>query len=310
MKANDVNLVDSAEPTYKPGKANKIFVLYHDPCTDGMGAKYAAWKKFGGGAKYIGVDYKKPAPVEVMQADKDTEVYIVDFAYPKDILREIYTKAAKLVVLDHHKTAQEALAGEPYAIFDMNRSGAVLAWEYFFPDQEVPTLLQMIQDRDLWKWQISGSRNVLNYLELFPQMETWDTEFVPLRGDVYRKGTYISMYQDALIEKALNARNLKFFEYGDATGAITNSTVFPSEIGNLLCVKFGVDIAITYTIGPGGEVFFSFRSNRDGSNYDVSILAKLYGGGGHRNAAGAAKGTLRDLMGFLDRPSIERKRID
>src|SRR3989344_1169898 len=34
----------------------KIAVLYHKGCTDGFGAAWAAWKKFGARAEYLGVE--------------------------------------------------------------------------------------------------------------------------------------------------------------------------------------------------------------------------------------------------------------
>jgi oligoribonuclease NrnB/cAMP/cGMP phosphodiesterase (DHH superfamily) len=256
-----------------------------------MGAKYAAWKKFGDKAEYIGVNYGKPLP----RIENGSDVYIIDFSYPKEILRELNGRSSKLLVLDHHKTAQEDLAGEPYAIFDMDRSGAVLAWNYFFPDSTVPTLLEMIQDMDLWKWKIPGTRNIMNFLEILgDDVSTWD-QLVPLRGGVYSKGGYISQYQDRLLEKQVHKDNIAFRNIGKHKVGILNTSVYPSEIGSWICINCNVDYSMTWNMDSTNVVRLSFRSVGD---FDVSEIAKLYGGGGHRNASGA-RTTPDKLMGIL-----------
>jgi oligoribonuclease NrnB/cAMP/cGMP phosphodiesterase (DHH superfamily) len=256
-----------------------------------MGAKYAAWKKFGDKAEYIGVNYGKPLPL----IPDRSEVYIIDFSYPKEVLRELNDRSASLVVLDHHKTAQKDLEGEPYVIFDMDRSGAVLAWNYFFPDAPVPTLLEMIQDRDLWKWKIPGTRNVLNFLEIVgDDVSTWD-QLVPLRGGVYSKGGYISQYQDKLLEKQVHKDNLMFRTLSGHRVGILNTSVFPSEIGSWICNNCNVDYSMTWNVDGEGVVRLSFRSVGD---FDVSEVARVYGGGGHKNAA-RGRTDLKTLMEIL-----------
>lgn len=260
-----------------------IYVLFHHPCSDGMGAKYAAWKKFGDSANYIGVNYGQPLP----EIPRGSDLYIIDFSYPKDVLRNLNGRMNKLLVLDHHKTAQEDLAGEPYAVFDMDRSGAVLAWNYFHPGVPVPTLLQMIQDRDLWQWKIPHSKPVLEFLRVHgDDVKTWDTIIEP--GEhVIEVGKYLNRYKDSLVAQAVKPEEIKFTTINGYKVAIRNGHYFPSEIGSELCKKYSVDFSITYFITNEGVVSLSFRSI---GNKDVSKIAKVLGGGGHKNAAGARIG--------------------
>lgn len=263
----------------------KIYVLYHHPCMDGMGAKYAAWKKFGDKAEYIGVNYNQPVP----QLEPGSVVYIIDFSYPKDILRGMQKVMSELVVLDHHKTAQEDLAGEPYAIFDMNRSGAVMAWDYFFPGVEAPKLLQIIQDRDLWKFKFPETRHVFNYMNLHgDDVTTWD-EVIKLPGYVVGKGSLITKYQEQLTRNSSKTDMVKVIQWSvvpNVKAGLLNSTNFPSEIGESIVKnpELGVDFSITYFIDKEGVVNLSFRSIGD---FDVGAIAKSFGGGGHKDASGA-----------------------
>ena len=139
-----------------PPRQGRIYVLYHASCADGFGAAYAAWKKLGSQAKYIPVSYHEYLP----DMRENSEVYILDLSYPRDVLIDLNARMKKVIVLDHHKTAQENLRGLVFAKFDMEKSGAVLAWEYFHPDKEVPILLEYVQDRDLWQWNLLNSQEV------------------------------------------------------------------------------------------------------------------------------------------------------
>ena len=61
-------------------------------------------------------------------------------------------KVNKLLIIDHHKSAERELSDIPdnLKIFDMNHSGAMLTWFYFYPNVESPLLIKYIEDRDIW----------------------------------------------------------------------------------------------------------------------------------------------------------------
>ena len=98
-------------------------VLYHAECADGFGAAWAIWKRFPE-VRFLPVKHGEPHPKDL----RGERVVIVDFSYARPVLEEIAKEATSLLVLDHHITAEQALAGLPFAYFDQNRSGAVLAW--------------------------------------------------------------------------------------------------------------------------------------------------------------------------------------
>ena len=134
--------------------------LYHANCNDGSGAALAAWMRFGDeGHEYIPVQYGAPPP----EIAKGESVCILDFSYSREVLREMAKTANSILVLDHHKTAQEALS-EPFdkelnisTEFDMSKSGAVLTWEKFHPGKPLPELFAYLQDRDLWRFELDGT---------------------------------------------------------------------------------------------------------------------------------------------------------
>jgi oligoribonuclease NrnB/cAMP/cGMP phosphodiesterase (DHH superfamily) len=263
---------------------SKIYVLYHHFCSDGSGAKYAAWKKFGDQATYLGVNYGQAMP----EIEDGCEVYIADFSYPKAQLRALAARSSKLVVLDHHRTAQEDLEGEPYAIFDMNRSGAVIAWEYFHPGTPVPTLLQIIQDRDLWTWKMPKSKAFLNYLEVYGHdVETWDVIAEPQEA-MYKIGEELENYKQSIIFQTTKEDKVLVRKWGKLRAGICNTTVLVSEVSHAIYKNYNVDFSMTYFIDKLGVVNLSFRSdNTRPDPTDVSVIAAEFGGGGHRCSAGA-----------------------
>ena len=127
------------------GSASRPLVVYHGDCPDGFGAAFAAWKRYGEGADYVPVSHGDPPP-----KTKGRHVLMADFAYDRGTTERLAESSASLVVLDHHRSAASELADLPYCVFDMNRSGAVMAWQYLH-ESPVPALLSYVQDRDLWR---------------------------------------------------------------------------------------------------------------------------------------------------------------
>lgn len=251
-------------------------VLYHAECADGFGAAYAAWKVLQNRAVYIPVTHGQPPPELPAQA----RVAMVDFSYRRQVILQLKERVADLVVLDHHTTARDELAGLPWAQFDMDKSGARLAWEFWHPGQEVPELLAYIEDKDLWLWRLEQSAEVSIALHSYPMdFELWDSlqvEHLKLEGVALRR------LQEQMVSAAVGrARMENLFGY---QVPVVNATEFRSEIANRLCsLHPECPFAAAYHYDKGGELCWSLRSVGD---FDVAALARLAGGGGHKNASG------------------------
>lgn len=262
---------------------NRPIIIYHAGCLDGFGAAYAAWTKYRDNADYIPAHYGD-APPHVA----NREVYILDFSYPADTLVKMGTQARTVTILDHHKTAQADI--EPllkrciiFGEFDMNRSGAVMAWNHFHPNTEAPRLLLHIQDRDLWQWKYALTKQITAGLMLIHREFT---EWHQLVNDaasyqrLIRTGEAIVEYQDACIKKVMDSEIPMEIVAGHKVPFI-NCTHLISEIGNELAK--GHPFAALYFDTADARIF-SLRSANDG--IDVSEIAKRFGGGGHYHAAG------------------------
>jgi oligoribonuclease NrnB/cAMP/cGMP phosphodiesterase (DHH superfamily) len=258
----------------------KIAVLYHADA-DGFGAAYACWKAFDSDEQivYLPVQYGQPVP-ELPETVE--ELFIVDFSYSREICEELAAKY-KVTILDHHKTAEAALAGLPYAIYDMNRSGAVMAWEHFFNgdyETDLPVILQYVQDRDLWRFQLPHSEEVNLFIAtLDNDFAVWDK--FNLR-EAIASGIAIKAFRDMQIKRAV--KNAWLTDFMGHVVPMVNLAENVSEVGNKLCEAYPEALfSVTYCDRADGKRSYSLRSIGD---TDVSTIAKMLGGGGHKNAAG------------------------
>lgn len=254
----------------------KTIVIYHDHCIDGFTAAWVAWMKFGQDATYVSAMHGDPPP-DATGAD----VYILDFSYPRDALAEMARIAKSVLVLDHHKTAQEALLGLPYAVFDMNRSGAGLAWDNFFPRKTRPWLVDYVEDRDLWRFRLQDSKAVNAFVGATRQTfgEWMDLSQCQLET-VADSGTGILRYIDRYVEEmSAHARNVDFEGY--RVPIVNASPISISELVGHLAET--APFAVGWFQRRDGKYQYSLRSRGE---VDVSEIAKKYGGGGHKGAAG------------------------
>lgn len=274
----------------------KIVVIYHDQCRDGFGAAYAAWKKFGDNASYIPRKTQDPVP----EGLEDKVIYIVDYSYKKPDLEALRKKNKSVVVIDHHESAKEAVSSFKENVFDMEHSGAVLAWQYFHPKTAVPKLLLYVEDHDLWRFKMEFNREFGAALGEYNQdFETWDQLNSNLEDrDHFSKfisiGSTIAGFEDKLVQKLIAFREKVLFE-GNKIYAVNCSRIYRSivahELSNLNGKEGGIEMAIVY-YRYDGKVHCSLRSNGD---VDVRTMAEKYGGGGHKNASSIRVDRFEDL---------------
>lgn len=266
----------------------KNYVLYHASCRDGDGAALAAWSKLGDvNTTYIPVQYNRPLP----EIDSGSDVFILDFSYSRQILEELRQRSHSILVLDHHKTAMEDLSDLPYATFDMNKSGARLAWEHFHPGKEIPDLILDIEDRDLWKFKRTSSKQVTSGLLLHRDFR----EYAPYLDDLSKaqsNGEIKLAYDEVELSNA--HKKAIFGKWGTFKVAAINTTQLISETGEKFYSYPEIDFAMMYFITNEGKMVFSLRSNKT----DVGTIAKAFGGGGHTASAGFTV-TLEDGITIL-----------
>jgi uncharacterized protein len=259
----------------------KIAVVYHGKCPDGFGGAWAAFKKFGNAAEYIGAADRKHPP----EGLEGKEVYFIDWVYPEATMAGIMASAKKVIALDHHVTSEAATKMASAYSYAVDNSGAVLAWRFFFPGKPVPRLLLHIEDMDLWTFRLPQTKKVAAYLDTQPfDFKVWSglvkaMESPHRRKQLLEKGALILKYQEKVIQELLGkAEPVEFM--GHRVLAL-NSPVFASETGGILAEEMP-PFAIVWR-ETHGDLRVSLRSRND---FDVSVIAQKFGGGGHAQSAG------------------------
>lgn len=299
-------------------------VIYHGNCADGFSA---AWCFYHSQEEaQISYDFHPGVYGEELPDVEDRVVYMVDFSYKADKVREILEVCHGLYFIDHHKTAIEDLkqfTDHPkfIAYTDLERSGAMLAWDFLYNTQwefgavgesgypkpkflreatrdlqiyrEPPLLLDHVQDRDLWKFKLDGTRPIqaamLSYEYTF---EKWDEMMRPddksnqlvTKMELWREGAAIERKHFKDIAELLAVATRWMHIGGFLVPTANLPYTLASDAGHMLLqTSKNADFAATYYDTENHRVF-SLRSTDNRT--DVSLVAANYGGGGHRNAAG------------------------
>jgi len=279
--------MNTTVPTTNTTHEKEYICIYHYPCNDGFAAALVVREALGKKNVWMHpTNYGKPLIPLNLIADK--KVIIVDFSYKRENMITLAEHAKSILVLDHHKTAEKELVDLPSnvtTIFNMDKSGAVMAWEQFFPYTPVPKLLQHIQDRDLWKFNIPGTQDVIAWLSSYQfDFATWGT-FI----DYIFYENCSEMEQGAAIRRKMmkdigehifhNTSTARIAEY--IVPVINAPPIWASDTGHQLAI--GYPFAAIYQ-DSGVDRNFSLRSAEEG--IDVAKIAELFGGGGHKHAAG------------------------
>lgn len=323
----------------------KPLVIFHSSCADGFGAAFAAWLKLGDEAEYVPMQYGAVPDIEawhMQYAISRREVYILDFSFPRQTMDYLFSVAKHVWWFDHHKSAFEMWLGRyekgdvhicnrygPTTrceiILNDNKSGALLAWEYFHPGTEVPMLIKHIDDRDRWQFKIEGTKAFNKALWSYApwSFEQWKEKFYdPYSGaefycdhgreQLITEGEAILRAHDQNVQSVVkgSAREswIKAPEPIDLPGSFLDEVTqgwqglaancpphLTSDVGHELANQSGT-FGLCWTLGQSGTVAkCSLRSNGE---YDVSAIARTFGGGGHRNAAGFEV-DIQTLLGWL-----------
>lgn len=286
------------------------YILGHAD-SDGRFAIWAAQNKLRqeGLISIHEVQYNNPMPLDLASLAANDEVHIVDFSYDTATLNEIAARVKRLIVLDHHKSARDNLqlfidqvnsgffgpAKDIQVIFDMEKSGALLAWEFYNKGEPVPYACKLVNDRDLWRFEYGDqSRAFESYIRTFgePSKMDWWQELHDnpqvLESHISTGMTVLKADRQTIRKFVASKRNWEIINI--AVDGINRRAVVYEGMGILhseLAEQFyttmdDIDLTIEWRRKERDRIVFSLRSNK----ISVLPLAQAMGGGGHPAAAG------------------------
>jgi oligoribonuclease NrnB/cAMP/cGMP phosphodiesterase (DHH superfamily) len=180
----------------------------------------------------------------------------------------------------------------------MNRSGAGMAWDYFTLDVDEgvpqtlprPALVNYVEDRDLWNWKLPNSREINHYISSFPMtFDSWDKLNQDLNNNLtacIKMGEAVARYSDLKVEEAIN-NGVQWREIGGYSIPCVNVPYhMGSTVGHRLLELYPeAPFSGYYLFNAKGDEQWGLRG-RATDDFDVSVIAKQYGGGGHKKASG------------------------
>jgi oligoribonuclease NrnB/cAMP/cGMP phosphodiesterase (DHH superfamily) len=265
--------------------------FYHAGCPDGFGAAWAVWKAWGEEGEYRPRGHDDPlAPDAVRGAD----VVFVDIVPSHEALKLLAEQTVRLTVLDHHRSALDRLRADPslenllsarghVVHFDLDHSGATLAWACFHPQTPTPALLEYVEDMDLWRWKLDRSEEVNAAVNSYPRrFEVWDELAGRPIERLVEEGVPILRAQRMEVARAVTTAHP--IALGTRRVEGVNAVAHRAAIGHQLAKRaaYGLPCGLVYRL-TGRRVDVSLYSIGD---FDAAAIANDYGGGGHRNAAG------------------------
>ncbi len=274
--------------------------VHHAGCPDGFGAAWATWRAWDRSGEFIARGHEDRLRGPQIE---DSLLAFVDIAPHGHEIVELAEHAARLIVLDHHITASERLErdekvraamdeGGHLLHFDMQHSGAVLAWQYFMPNEPIPDLLRYVEDQDLWNWKLPDSDAVNAAISSHPHdFDTWEMLASLPIPELVRQGESIVRSNSVEVSRAV--RQAAPVAIGPHRIEGVNARTNRAAIGHALAERkaFGQQWGCVYRI-EGTRVHATLYSIGD---VDVAKIATSLGGGGHKNAAGFSV-TLQDWV--------------
>ena len=269
-----------------------IYCLYHESDLDGKcsGAiVYDYFKARGEEVIMVPMNYNKEIEI-IPDIDEEDKVFFVDFSLPiEDMI--MLNNMCDLYVIDHHKTLIDSinkLKLDFNGIQEIGTGACELVWRYFYKE-DVPYGIKLMARYDVWDHSDPNTlpfQYGMDVRDTTPTSTTWKLVFADnddFISDVLSDGDAIGAYVD------------------NKNTAYCNFHAFPMSFEGYNCVAMNIsltsslafkaadpddiyDIYIAFSYTSNKKWYVSLYTNRD--NINVGELAKKYGGGGHRNAAG------------------------
>lgn len=280
------------------------YIIYHRNCPDGM---MASWiylqycKLYKSDLKNIVLVPADAGNVPTNLSWDKAHIIMLDISFGKDDLLAIASKASSVLILDHHKTAQTNLSGtfpeNVRLVFNMEKCGAQLTWDECFPYLDYPWYVEVVADRDLWRWTFPNSKPLGKYLmdngyfeshDQLDKVSNWSTAEMTQAIAV---GKVMLEVDDHNIDMYVKSAILCEFKAPDKTYRVYLVGCphkYASDVGHKLSSSSECDFAVMWRYSFEEDVWnLSCRSSKNRPDIDLSVICSQFGsGGGHKHAAG------------------------
>ena len=259
--------------------------FYHGDL-DGQASAYCVYRLYDiEDIEFIKMDYKDPFPFVTIRPNE--RVWIVDFSLTPQDMTRLLSITQGVTWIDHHATAIEKYVGYPHDITGVRKDGVaacVLTWKFCFPGKPVPKAIEYVGDRDIWAWKHGDTtRHFFAGSLLYdtsPKSKFWDdcVDNEEARVPVVIAQGVEKLKQQRAADAKINELGFETEFQGYNCWAINRPRASSDRLEGR---DEKYDIVMVY-LHDGMQFVISMYSKK----VDVSAIAKQYGGGGHKGAAG------------------------
>jgi oligoribonuclease NrnB/cAMP/cGMP phosphodiesterase (DHH superfamily) len=301
------------------------YIVYHAHCIDGLTAAAIAldWDKAFQRYEFIPMDAGHLP--EAVKAMKEESILFLDVAPSKVEYEELVKGGNKVLIIDHHKTSMNELAGlEPEnKVMAMNASGAMLAFMYFYGHEawnlkdsmendannrfrKMHDFVYMVQENDLFNFDkkpvlqifdkpnlsskalFSGLCHHINHIKDSNLKIAMVLTYMFDFEPIIEKGEEVQAEDEAYINSVVSKSTLVYCRTYRFVYVAVESFKLCSQIGDRLLrdnENAQFSMLVYPAVNEAGEKIFRV-SLRSLGKFDVEELAKKFHGGGHAMASG------------------------
>lgn len=224
------------------------------------------------------------------------DVIMVDCSLqPFEDMMRLSKEAKSLTWIDHHKTAiDEAVHagwGGSTLKLEVGRAGCELAWEYYFPSEDIPTAVYLLGRYDVWDHSDSRTLPFQYGMRQYDQPSPVEFFNENCVAPILRDGETILRYQRKQYEMMAKSRCFETIVLEtDIAGTVLyraiacNTGLVNSQLFDSVWDPEQYDVMLTFQRKRKGLWTVSLYSTKD--NVDCGAISKSFGGGGHKGAAG------------------------
>lgn len=267
--------------------------FYHSSDLDGHCSGAIVKNKYHE-CEMIGINYGEEFPFNSI--DPDETVFMVDFSLQPFSEMEKLSSLCELIWIDHHESAikeydKTTFCQKTKVMLEVGTGACELTYKFFYGSKNMPKSVHLLGRYDVWDHANNdalpfqfGIRQEKNTL---PDNQTlWTSLFADIGCSKYiNEGKTILSYVNSQNEKFCSAYAFETILNG-FKAICTNKGFTNSQLFNSVWDKTKYDIMITFIrIKPPAEEWrVSLYTTK--KEIDCSTIAKSFGGGGHKNAAG------------------------
>lgn len=262
---------------------------------------------------FLGYNYGQPIP----DLSKYDRVIMVDISFPKDEMEKIAKSGigiSNFIWIDHHISAIKDISETDFAktadgIRNTKFAACELTWKYFFPDETMPEIVRLLgrydcfghkgtdEETEVLEFQYAARTVISNYEQAYYYLQSYLQDDTAIIDSLPLDGSAIYKYLITEAKQAYkNGFELDFdaptlgIEYINNNGVKNKYKFIAINKERFNPINFGVDYHKDDYDGAAcfhydGKVW-KWSLYNDNGVVDCSIIAKQFGGGGHKGAAG------------------------